>query len=252
MVLPFLAAIAPFAPLIGGAISAAGSLFAPKPKASKQTETVTNSIDLGKLRADAEAHGFNPLTIIRGGGLAGYTNSTGAISVPAGADMRLSNAFQVFGSAVSQWQYDPYGQQKSQMELRLAEAQIRSLNASGGAGPNMSLQTPSASGSPVGDITSLWAFGSPLDLDPNFADGELGEQRWGEVGGSLYGLGVLAADLVKMSTFNPDAAMSSAKSGVVDFAAFLDAQRERVIRERTRTTGGGNYPTWTDIVHFAR
>lgn len=192
MVLPFLAAIAPFAPLIGGAISAAGSLFAPKPKATKQTETVTNSIDLGKLRADAEAHGFNPLTIIRGGGLAGYTNSTGVMSMPAGADMRLSNAFQVFGSAVSQWQYDPYGQEKSQMELRLAEAQIRALNSGGGAGPNMSLQTPSASGSPTGD--SYVAGGLRWEKSPLMDDAQVIEDRHGDIASWFYGIGTLAAD----------------------------------------------------------
>ena len=62
MVLPFLAALAPFAPLIGGAIGAVGQLMAPKPKAS------AGSIDLKGLRRDAEEAGFNPLTIIRGGG----------------------------------------------------------------------------------------------------------------------------------------------------------------------------------------
>ena len=134
MVLPLLAAIAPFAGLIGGAISAVGALMAPAPKPSVQT----NSIDLKRLRADAEASGFNPLTIIRGGGLSGYGRS----EMSAAPDMRLSSAFQSFGTAVANWSFDPYGAERSRTELRLMEAQIGDFGRRGSAPSGMSSKCP--------------------------------------------------------------------------------------------------------------
>lgn len=195
MVLPFLAAIAPFAPLIGGAISAVGSLLAPKPK--PQTQTVNNSIDLLKLRDDAEAAGFNPLTIIRGGGLAGYGTSTQTIS--AAADYRLSNALQTFGSGVAQWQYDPYGELKSQAELRLAEAQIASY-ARQGAPDNLSFQAPKAAGvqsSPSFSGNPYTFFGLEVQPNPFMSDAQAAEDRHGDLVSAVWGLGTVAADAGK-------------------------------------------------------
>nr|QJB21443.1 MAG: hypothetical protein [Microvirus sp.] len=196
MVLPFLAAIAPFAPLIGGAIGAVGSLLAPKPKAQTQTTTqvVNNSIDLGKLREDAEKNGFNPLTIIRGGGLAGYgsMNTTTTGTIPAAPDTRLSDAMQIFGSGMAQWQYDPYGQQKSQMELRLAEAQIRALDRQGYAPPNMSLDTPRANTSPAGDFDpgigkGFRFLGWDFKQSGLFSSAERMESDHGDLASSMWG-----------------------------------------------------------------
>lgn len=184
MVLPFLTAIAPFAPLIGGAISAVGSLFAPKPK----PQTITNTIDIKRLRDDAEAAGFNPLTIIRGGGLAGY----GSQHLPAGPDTRFSDALMTFGSAVSEWQYDPYGQQRSLAELRLAEAQIAELGRRG-APSNMSFQTPKAVGDPY------TVFGVDWQRSPAFSDAQIIEDRHGDLAGSVYGFLSIPADVIHTS-----------------------------------------------------
>nr|QJB21389.1 MAG: hypothetical protein [Microvirus sp.] len=197
--LPFLAALAPFAPIIGGAIGAVGSLLAPKPKAQKQTTVTNNSIDLMKLRTDAEAAGFNPITIIRGGGLAGYGSSTTTGTISAAPETRLSDAFRTFGSGVAAWQYDPYGEAKSLSQLRLAEAQIADLGRRG-AEPNMSLHAPSSQGpnstAGGGDFT-LW--GVEWDGNPNTTNAEDGETRYGEIGELVFGIGAGVADLFKAS-----------------------------------------------------
>lgn len=182
MVLPFLTAIAPFAPLIGGAISAVGALMAPKPK----PQTITNTIDIQKLRDDAEAAGFNPLTIIRGGGLAGY----GSQHLPAAADTRFSDALMTFGSGVSQWQYDPYGQRRSQVEIELAEAQIAELGRRGTAPSNLSFQTPKAVGDPY------TVFGIDWQPSPWFSNAQEIEDRHGDLAGSIYGFMSIPADVL--------------------------------------------------------
>jgi len=164
MVLPFLAAMAPFAPIIGGAIGALGSLFAPKPEPQR------SSIDLKKLRADADAAGFNPLTIIRGGGLAGYGVQS------AGPDMRLSNALQTFGSGVAQWQYDPYAEKRFSTEQALAQAQIAAFGRQG-APANASFQTPKAVGTSGGSVRG---FGIDLDFSPEWDGAQEWTDRHGE------------------------------------------------------------------------
>lgn len=186
MVLPFLAAAAPFAPLIGGAISAIGNLFAPKPKAQK----ITNSIDLDKLRDDAEAAGFNPLTIIRGGGLAGY----GVQDIPASPDMRLSNAFQAFGSGVAQWQFDPYGEAKSIMELRRMDAEIASYASRGAVPPNQSFDVPTARGAGAGGKPYTF-FGLDVQPSPWFSPAEVVEAQHGDVASSVWGMLTIPADI---------------------------------------------------------
>lgn len=159
MVLPLLGAIAPFAPIIGGAIGALGSWFAPKPKAG---------LDLGQLRKDAEKNGFNPLTVLRAAG-----GSYGRVS-----DTRVSDALMTFGSGVANFQYDPYGEAKSLAELRLAEAQIASYAEQGKAPANLSFSTPSASGV----ATGVGVVNAPLTRTgvgaPQEAPGAISDIGW--------------------------------------------------------------------------
>lgn len=145
--LPFLAALIPWLPAIGGAVAGIGALMAPKP----EPQTVTSSIDMKRLRSDAEASGFNPLTVIRGGGLAGY----GSQVTSAAPDMRLSRAFEAFGTGLANVQFDPYASAKSQMELRLGEAQIKSFSRAGSAPGNLSFLTPKASLTSGGGVKNM-------------------------------------------------------------------------------------------------
>lgn len=197
MVLPFLTALAPFAPLIGGAVSAVGQLLAPKPK--EQVHKTENRINIQQLRDDAEAAGFNPLTIIRGGGLAGYGTSTS--TSPALPDMRLSNAFQTFGSGIAQWQFDPYSQRRSEAEIALAEAQIAQWGRTG-VGSGMTFQTPKAVGShpgyadPEPIVRARLGLAGNVDPDPGMSNAQEVEDRYGDVASWVYGIGVGLADLL--------------------------------------------------------
>lgn len=174
--LPFLAGLAPFAPIIGGAIGALGALFAPKPK---------TGLDLGKLRADAEANGFNPLTIIRGGGLGSYGRVT---------DNRVSNALMTFGSGVANFQYDPYGEAKSLSELALAKAQIQSYSRQGRAPADMSFSTPKAEGTANKMGEPYTFFGMEIERSPWFSPAQVVEDQHGDLAGSGWGFLTIPAD----------------------------------------------------------
>lgn len=204
---PFLAALAPFAPLIGGAIGAIGSLLAPKPEPT----TTTSTIDLKRLRSDAEAAGFNPLTIIRGGGLAGYGSQT----TSAAPDMRLSNAFMTFGSAVSQWSYDPNAGRRGALEMALMEAQIADFGRRS-APANMSFQTPKAV--TAGDDYTV--FGVNWKRSPWFSNAQEIEDRHGDIAGSVYGIATLPADMIYTGWANGGAAAwNNVLGGIRDYVA---------------------------------
>lgn len=107
-----------------------------------------------------------------------------------------------------------------------------------GAGPLAAgpvRQTAARAGMPV--TTQIWIGGQKAAMDPGWSDGGDGEQRWGEWGGSLYGLGVMGADGVKWigdqltPKFHEDAAKlpKSLADGAVDLAGYLDAQRSAVL-----------------------
>lgn len=225
--LPLLGAIAPFAPIIGGAIGALGSLLAPKPK---------TGLDLKQLRKDAEKAGFNPLTVLRSGAAGSYGHV---------ADNRLSYALQTFGSGVANFNYDPYGQAKSLAEIRLAEAQIAELGRRG-APANMSLDVPSSAGT-----NNIRMGGFDFGTSPDWADAQVIEDRYGDVASWGYGIGVMAGDLAHNLGFKGDKAAAAIAGGwdgfldgAVDFARFLDQRKVQLTARKgadgvTYYTGGG-------------
>lgn len=233
--LPFLTALAPFAPIIGGAIGAIGSLMAPKPKPTTQT----NSIDLKRLRADAEAAGFNPLAIIRGGGLAGYGTST----MSAAPDTRLAGAFQTFGSGFAQWQYDPYAERKSLAELALAKAQVASF-ARTGAPAGLSFQTPSSRGVHA-NSPDLQFAGFPWATDDKTSPAQMIQDRYGDLVEWIYGLGVLGVDTAKNAGVKTDKMVKDLSSAPMSFLRHLDARNARIQAERSERVGlnGVKYQT---------
>lgn len=230
--IPFLTALAPFAPIIGGAIGAVGSLLAPKPKPTTQT----NSIDLKKLRADAEAAGFNPLTIIRGGGLAGYGSST----MSAMPDTRIADAFRTFGSGFAQFQYDPYGEQRAQLEMAEARARIASY-AKSSAPSGLSFGTPTSKG--VQSSPDLSFMSLPWKTDKGTSPAQAIQDRYGDLVEWIYGMGVLGADTLKNLGVRTDKigaqlakVPDNFASGSISFAKYLDERRARVLAGKV---GGG-------------
>lgn len=162
----------------------------PKLQETKQTHTETQNqqqqsgsrtyqevdnasrINYHQLVADAEAAGFNPLTALRLGGGAGYTQTssnslsdtigysntnTGIKSETIGSAMvpgtpiigpALSQAGQIIGNAVSD--YDPMKRALQEAEYDLAQAQIRNLNSDSAARNGVSVGgVPSWTGSNI-------------------------------------------------------------------------------------------------------
>ena len=195
------------------AVGGIASLFGGK----KKTE---NRVNYRQMVADAEAAGFNPLTVLRNGGAAGYMQT---------AHPALSSG-EVIGGAMSQVgnflaDFDPYADQKKEQEARLVEAQIANLNASTGTmfpprpGSPGSFNVPSwgaanveqrpsgkagrlsaGLGAPTppeaGDVTVTDPWQSAV-VDPNVRDAEAVEQRYGdsELFSTLYGTYVIGRDL---------------------------------------------------------
>lgn len=62
--------------------------------------------------------------------------------------------------------------------------------------------------------TSVRVFGHDVRANPNFSDAEIAEQRYGEVGGAVYGLGVIGADIKsELSSLAQTSAPSLALAG---------------------------------------
>lgn len=101
---------------------------------------------LGNLVEDAQAAGFNPLTVMRSGGASSYNSAAGLAPLSASrltsspAQMQQAPVRQaVGGSAVGSAMgavgdflsnFDPFADQKKEQEYRLVESQIAALNAS--------------------------------------------------------------------------------------------------------------------------
>lgn len=191
--LPFLAALAPWAPVIGAGISAIGALLAPKPKPEKQVTKTETTVDLVKLRDEAIRAGFNPLTVMRAGGVMGFSYTNSTTRLPALPDMRLSNALGYLGAGVSAFSYDPFREERHSMDMRLGEAQIAMWNRMGidssGGGGAYSV-SPSVSVPLTGGVS--------LDVaHPNLA--QEAENHFGEIGGELFGIPNLVETLSRYS-----------------------------------------------------
>lgn len=101
-------------PLIGAGANLLGGLFSKPAK---------NRTDFVQMRKDAEKAGFNPSSVLRAGGAAGYGYTHGGVS-PIGA------ALSSFGSSVSNMSFDPLDTARKELENRLIGSQITNMEAS--------------------------------------------------------------------------------------------------------------------------
>lgn len=101
--------------IVAGGIGLIGKLLG---GGKQKTE---NSVDYRKMVREAEAAGFNPLTALRNGGAAGFSNSI--THAPLGAGDVLSAAGDFFAN------FDPLNDDKRELEADLVKAQIENLNA---------------------------------------------------------------------------------------------------------------------------
>ena len=164
---------------------------------------------------EAEAAGFNPLTALRNGGAAGFSVST---TPAAPLSARLADGIAGGVNAFLQ-NFDPHADAAREKGFALIDAQIRNLNASSGAifppppagfhnletrrsggGGQLSAELPASAGAPrtptVEDptLTNPFPTTSGLHVNPGWPDAAAAEERWGDLGGSIYGLGIGAVD----------------------------------------------------------
>lgn len=127
--------------LLGAGISALGSIFGKDDDEKK----VTSTVDYKKMAREAEAAGFNPLTVLRNGGSAGFTTTHHpALSAKAG----FGEAFQTIGNALMS--FDARADERAELEQQLLKAQIDQINRSGGASKRLwSMDVPVGAGSTI-------------------------------------------------------------------------------------------------------
>lgn len=225
--------------LIGAGASLIGSIFGGGSKERKTTTTQVNRVDYARMVRDAEAAGFNPLTALRNGGAAGFSiGTTTSTTPPTPLSARIADG--VAGGVQSFLaNFDPFQDQKREMEFKLVEAQLANLQADTRLkGANLNRvrfgDVPSYSAGPmkrqvgagvrqgqsfksVADalpanagasqtptvetptLTNPWPTSWGAEIDPNVPDAAAAEERWGDVGGSLYGLGIAVKDIYELA-----------------------------------------------------
>ncbi len=90
----------------------------------KKKQKVTNEVDYVKMRDNAEAAGFNPLTALRNGGSAGFT-TTSSPSLSSAPEV-LSNIGGLLGQAFLD-KPDPIEAKKREIDTILVDRQLRQL-----------------------------------------------------------------------------------------------------------------------------
>lgn len=136
-------------PIIGAGISAIGSLFG---GGDDETTTTVNYKQMAKA---AEKAGFNPLTVLRNGGSAGFTTTSHpALSGWTGFAQTIGNALMAF---------DPRADERAALEDKLLQAQLESVqrsNTAADARAMWSFDVPTAAAS-----TRVGPNGRPVEPD---------------------------------------------------------------------------------------
>lgn len=107
-------------PIIGAGINVLGGLF------GKKKQTTTSTVDYQQMVASAEAAGFNPLTVLRNGGSAGFTTTTG----PTVSQMpeALGNLGGLLGDALQE-KLDPIQAKKREIDTLMTDVQLKEARA---------------------------------------------------------------------------------------------------------------------------
>lgn len=115
----------PWGPIISAGASLVGSLFG----GSSKPQQTSNRVNYKQMVRDAEAAGFNPLTVLRNGGAAGYTAST---TPAAPLSARLADGLNA-GVQSFLTHFDPHADAMREKQYALIDAQVRNLDATSGA-----------------------------------------------------------------------------------------------------------------------
>nr|WP_321483031.1 hypothetical protein [uncultured Cohaesibacter sp.] len=185
--------------MLGGLLGFASKLFGSKEK----THTVSNTVDYKALVRNAEAAGFNPLTALRNGGSAGFTQTHTPVMSRNVFGMAMDTLddtlTNLFGGGSGRgvqaaFDYNPLEESKSRLELQIMQGQLKRINQQNDAFTRLGNQ-PSATGSrfkqqstnlskgaplEAGDrtVTNPWPDG--IEVNPHLVDAEILETRYSE------------------------------------------------------------------------
>jgi len=230
-----------------GAVASVGSsllggLFGKKKK--NESTTTTSYVDYARMRDDAEAAGFNPLTALRNGGSAGFSVSTSTTPTP----LSSPNIGGALSSGVNAFldSFDPYKDDIREAEYSIVQSQLRALqndpNRRVGFGGVPSYTATPRAKNPAGSKSELspWVK-QPLEaghaqsskienttvtnpfppqwnvhVNPNVPDAAAYEERYGdsEIAQMIYGGGIFLGDVAHnyRRGFN---GLKAAKDGLV-------------------------------------
>lgn len=161
-------------------------------------------------RKRLEAAGINPLGLVTSGSTSGATQQATTVASGGGGGgsqntwgSAISNAFTSIGQAV----HDVHSAKLRETELEQKYERLKELvdkttfrEPVGGiyANPYLSPDRGFRSDGPLdpagNPVTNTGIAGGLFKADPDYSDAELMEQRYGDVGSSVYGIGVAIAD----------------------------------------------------------
>lgn len=110
-----------FAAAIPAAVSAAGSVVGGLLSRSS-SQTQKNSVNLKRLVWEAQEAGFNPLTVLRNGGLSAYTSSTGNVGGPS--VQQAIGAGVMSGANTFAQNYNPMAAETERRNQQLIDEQV--------------------------------------------------------------------------------------------------------------------------------
>lgn len=178
---------------------------------------------------DAEKAGFNPLTLLRSGGASSYGAGSGFAPLSSGsltssvtrrqAPVRqavggspMADGIEGAANAFIQ-NFDPHRDTMREAEVGLINAQIRNLNMQSETYAGRTFEGPVRSAGRIAsstnagklgavsvpevgptNVTNPWSWGT---VDPDKRDAAAFEERYGEIGGSIIGGGILVNDIVR-------------------------------------------------------
>jgi len=208
----------------------------------------TNEVDYVKMRDNAIAAGFNPLTALRNGGAAGFTSVTPALSSNNFIKDALSGGFSAFESH----KRSHIDKEREQLELGIMREELKQMQARGRiySQPNYGFTPPrvnqysgqhedtsSSSGISTdmgrasdSDVTDYVVGGTKVDVDRGMSDAEKIETRYADGVSNIYGFGVLARDWMKNSHW----AKTNFKVKMTDMPGDENLRPRKSRRPRTR------------------
>lgn len=203
------------------ALGVVGSLVSGLLGSKKKEEKTTSEIDYVKMRQNAEAAGFNPLTALRAGGGAGFT-TTHHPALASGAF--IGDAIAGMGNVIAA--IDPMRDATAKLEHQIKQATLANLQADTAARKRASLggvpvstgartvkaSSPLATKLPASagasrtptvetpTITNPYPTDWGVNVNPNLPDATAYEDRYGEPGSWVGGILTGAGDLYGMAS----------------------------------------------------